>query len=299
VPAALAMMLVSMSCNWLYLSGFGKTSGVVVLLSAASVAIDVLKALAPFWLSEAWKAAHIGRGVAALVVLVLCLSISLASAVGFLAETHAASVGSREAVNEHYQDARAHLQDLQLQLTQVAKARAASIVEAAITAGQHDVRWARSAGCTTDTILSSREFCRNQGLLDAELKAAREGVRLRGEIAKAAENLEAIKAEGGGQDSDPRGSMIAWLTGLSAADVNYAIELCLAVLVEFAAAFGLFLALEGGRKPGLAAVARTVGGGLDLEVVRGERRKRPKRAGQGVGSLRRIKFGDKMGDLRN
>jgi glycine cleavage system regulatory protein len=50
VPAALAMMVVSMGCNWLYLSGFGQTVGAILLLSAASIAIDVLKALAPFWL---------------------------------------------------------------------------------------------------------------------------------------------------------------------------------------------------------------------------------------------------------
>ena len=45
VPAALAMMAVSMGCNWLYLSGFGKTARLVVLLGVASVAIDILKAL--------------------------------------------------------------------------------------------------------------------------------------------------------------------------------------------------------------------------------------------------------------
>jgi hypothetical protein len=40
VPAALAMMAVSMGCNWLYLSGFGRTTLVIVLLSAASIAIS-------------------------------------------------------------------------------------------------------------------------------------------------------------------------------------------------------------------------------------------------------------------
>ena len=89
VPAALAMMAVSMGCNWLFLSGFGKTPATVVLLSAASIAVDVLKALAPFWLSQAWKAVHVGRGIAALVLLVFCIAVSMASAIGFLAETHA------------------------------------------------------------------------------------------------------------------------------------------------------------------------------------------------------------------
>src|SRR3977135_547987 len=113
VPAALAMMAVSMGCNWLYLSGLGKTPGVVVLLSGASIAIDVLKALAPFWLSEAWKRVHVGRGRAALIVLVFCVAVSLASALGFLAETHTASVGGRQAVNDRHAAASARHNDLQ------------------------------------------------------------------------------------------------------------------------------------------------------------------------------------------
>ena len=85
-------------------------------MSCASIAIDVLKALTPFWLSEAWKAVHVGRGIAALVVLVFCVAVSLASALGFLAETHTASVGGREAVNERHLAGKARLEDLQAQL---------------------------------------------------------------------------------------------------------------------------------------------------------------------------------------
>jgi hypothetical protein len=300
VPAAVAMMAVSMGCNWLYLSGFGKSSGSVALLSAASVAIDVLKALAPFWLSEAWKAAHVGRGVVALVVLVLCLAISLASAVGFLAETHTASVGNRQGINENYVAAQARLKDLQFQLTQVPKARAVSIVEAAIAVGRHDLRWATSRGCTADTKLASREFCQKQGAVDGELKAAREAVRLRDEIAKAAKVVEAVRAQGGGQDSDPRGSLFARFTGLSSVEVNYGIELCLAVLVEFSAAFGLFLALEGAKGREVVPLPRIVAGDPNLEIVRGGKRKRGKRKGQAaLPPPRRIRFGGTDGDLRD
>jgi hypothetical protein len=291
VPAALAMMAVSMGCNWLYLSGFGKTPGVVALLSAASIAIDVLKALAPFWLSEAWKGVHVGRGIAALVVLVFCVAVSTASALGFLAETHTASVGGRQAVNDRHLAAGARLEDLQTQLAQVAKAHAVAVVEAAIAAGRHDVRWISSKGCTKDTAQSSREFCREQGGLEGKLKAAREAARLRGQIAETNKTLEALKAEGGGQDADPRGSSIGRFTGLSAADVNYAIELCMAVLVEFSAAFGLFLALEGAkdREPPPPATVDP-----KLEVVLAGKRKGRKKAGQErLMSPRRIRFGGK------
>lgn len=83
----------------------------------------MLKALAPFWLSEAWKAVHVGRGIAALVVLVFCVAVSLASALGFLAETHTTSVGGRQAVNDRHLAAKARLEDLQTQLAQVTNVR--------------------------------------------------------------------------------------------------------------------------------------------------------------------------------
>jgi hypothetical protein len=289
VPAALVMMAVSMGCNWLYLSSFGRTALAIVLLSAASIAIDALKALAPFWLSEAWKRGHIGRGVAAGVVLVLCVGISTASALGFLAETQAASVGGREAVTERYLSAKAYLEDLQTQLAPLAKARAAGVVEAAIAAGQHDARWASSKGCTNDTVNASRTFCGQQELLRLELKASREAERLRGRIVDAVKTVDELKRAGGGQDSDPRGSVIGRFTGFRATDVAYGLELCLAVLVEFAAAFGLFLAVEGaagGPHPprGNAAVPVRV-----IEVVPPRKRKAAGRVGR-ASTARRIRY---------
>jgi hypothetical protein len=269
------------------------------MLSAASVAIDILKALAPFWLCEAWRGAQIGRALVALIVLVLCITISLASAVGFLAETYSASVGKRDALNERYEAAKARLDDLKARLTQVSKARAVGLVEAAIAAGHHDRRWASSDGCTKDTRRSSREFCQKQVALEGELNAARDAVGLRAKIVNAVKGVEALKADGGGQDKDSRGSLIAGFTGLSPASVNYGLELSLALLVESSAAFGLFLALESGKKPGSAPIARTMPDDLDLEVVQGGRRKGRKSAGQGAVAARRIRFGDKPNDLRN
>ena len=85
-----------------------------------------------------------------------------------------------------------------------------------------------------------------------------------------------LKAEGGGQDADPRGSLIGRFTSLSAAEVSYAIELCLAVLVEFSAAFGLFLALEGAKDRSLPPPATV---DPKLEVVQGANERPGKKQG--------------------
>jgi hypothetical protein len=103
-----------------------------------------------------------------------------------------------------------------------------------------------------------------------------------------------LKAEGGGQDSDPRGSSIGRFTGLSAAEVSYGIELCMAVLVEFSAAFGLFLALEGAKDRGPTPPATV---DPKLEVVLGSKRKAGKKVGRTpLPPTHRIRFNGKDGD---
>jgi hypothetical protein len=283
------MMAVSMGCNWLYLSSFSKTLGMVVLLSAGSVAVDILKALAPFWLSEAWKKRQFGQAGASLVVLVVAITISLASAIGFLAEMHSASVGGRSAVTEHYEEAAATLKDLRTQLSKASTARAVEVVEQQILALRQEPRWASTEGCTKDTVRSSREFCRELRALEVEIVVARQAKELRGQIAEVAKKVETLKAMGGGTDADPRASLIGRMTGLAPPDVNYAIELCFAVLVEFSAAFGLFLAFEGARG-GQQSGSSLSGQRPLLEVVKSL----TARAGAKRVQPRRIRFGGRV-----
>jgi hypothetical protein len=220
VPAALAMMVVSMGCNWLYLSGLSKTPGVVALLSVVSVAIDIMKALAPFWLSEAWKAVHIGRGAAALVLLVFCVAVSLASAIGFLAETQTVSVARRQIVNDRYAAGKDHLEDLRRQLAEAPKARAVGTVEAAIAVHRHDVRWASSKGCTRDTTQSSREFCREQG----GAGPGAQGCPERGAVAGV--SIGAGSSPLIGVQSRPLSSMVWSASEAGAAERSAAAEVC-------------------------------------------------------------------------
>jgi hypothetical protein len=123
-------------------------------------------------------------------------------------------------------------------------------------------------------------------VLQVELEAARQAKALRGQIAEAVTKVERLKAEGGGKQADPPASLIGRLTGLAVAEVNYAIELCLAVLVEFSAAFGLFLALEGAKN---REQSHPAGSGQRplLEVVQGGKAM----AGRSGSRPRRIRFG--------
>jgi hypothetical protein len=290
VPAACAMMAVSKGCNWYFLSGFGTTPAAVVLLSMASIAIDVFKAVAPFWLCEACKARKFGRGLLSILVLVCCFAVSMGSALGFLAEMHAALVGGREAANERHRAVKESRADLQAQLQRVAGARAATVVEAAIAALRHDGRWVSSHGCTKDTGQEARDFCREQGALETELREAREAMKLRAEIAKRQETIARLETEGGGRDADPRGSLIARFTGLRSLDVTSSLELCVAVLIELCAAFGLLLAVEGSRDRDGQPPQGRMASGPQLELLPRKRNALTKADRKALPSPRRIRF---------
>ena len=240
IPATLAMMAVSMGCNWLYLSGFGKTAAVFALLSAASIAIDVMKAVAPFWMSAAWTARQPVRWLLALTVFALCTTISLTSAIGLLAQLHATSTGGQDALNARYRALTGGVEDLRTQLGLVTKARARSVVEGSIAAMQADPHWGIAKGCANDL---APTFCKKYLLLQTELKEAQEAERLRAALATSEGQLGELRKQGAGQVSDARGALFAKLIGVSADQVNFAIELCFALLVEMVATFGFFLAI--------------------------------------------------------
>jgi hypothetical protein len=232
----------------------------------------------------------------ALAVLVCCLAASVGSALGFLAETHAALVGGREAVNERHRAVKEKLGDLRAQLKRVVGARAATVVEGAIAVLKHDERWASSRGCTKDTGQEVREFCRQQGALETELREAREAARLRAEVAKRQVTIEALETAGGGADADPRGSLIAHLSGLRSLDVTSGLELCVAVLIELCAAFGLLLAVEGSKdrdQPG--PEGRITVGGPQLELSPQKRKTRGKAEQKALPAPRRIRFSGEGG----
>jgi hypothetical protein len=223
-------------------------------------------------------------------VLVCCLAASMGSALGFLAEMQAALVGGREAVNERRLAVKDKLADLQAQLKRVAGARAAMVVEAAVGALRHDARWVSSRGCTRAAGEQAREFCREQGALETELREAREAARLRAEIAKRQETIARLETEGGGRDADPRGSLIARFTGFRSLDVTSSLELCVAVLIELCAAFGLLLAVEGSRdRDGQPPQGRTASG-PQLELLPRKRNALTKADRKALPSPRRIRF---------
>jgi hypothetical protein len=134
----------------------------------ARIAIDVFKAIAPFWLSQACKRRQVGRGF-------VPGSVLRGAALEFLAEVHAAVFGGREAVNEEHRAVNENVERRRSAGPAEARgrARAVSVIEAAMAALRHDARWALSRGCTKEHRRVSARFLPWSGRLGD--RAARSG----------------------------------------------------------------------------------------------------------------------------
>ena len=258
VPAALAFMAVSMGCNWVFLSGFGTTAAEFYLLSGLSVSVDVLKALAPFWIMAAREAHRPVAALGAALLLVLCLTLSFLSALGFAAGSRGTATGGREAVSSDYRTASGDLADIEGQLKALPFARPQGVIEADLARQKQDRLWSSSKSCADARSAASRKFCKGVETLRAELAAALEAARLREKDGKLKERMAALRSKGAGLESDPQASLVsaflsASVGSVSVGDVQSGVSVLVAVLVEFGAAFGLFFALTVGRPDKTAA----------------------------------------------
>jgi hypothetical protein len=124
----------------------------------ASIAIDVIKAIAPFWLSEAWKARQLGRGFVSFA------SCGLARpSVGLPGREARGVGGGREVVNERRRAVKEKLTDVEAQLKAVAgravaaqthRAQQGQARGATVAAPNHYLFYRLASGC--DWVLGAR-----------------------------------------------------------------------------------------------------------------------------------------------
>lgn len=245
VVAGLLFMAVSGWMNARFMVGQGLTLWDAVPLGVASVALTLACGLLPFFISRAWQSRKIFAAVVGGLLLVLCMTMSVLSAIGFAAQNRGAMVGGREAVTTDYDVAKAKRDDVRQQLSQVSRARPALVVESDIARLHQDRLWTSTRECSEATAMGSRVFCQRLAELGGELAAARKSGELRADLDRLEQDLRRLRAAGAGHESDPQASLVSRLLGVPMAQVRSGWEVMLAVLLELGAAFLPFLATAG------------------------------------------------------
>jgi hypothetical protein len=258
VPAAAAAMAVSMGCNWIYFSAYGATPVELWALGALSVIVDVFKAMCPFWISRAWAMRRPIAALGACVFLVLCVGLSFSSAVGFAAKTRGTTTGGHETLTAKAESAANDLTDIEGRVKGLPSSRPVGVIEADIERAKKDALWKLSKDCAEPSGPKARDLCKGVETLRAEMAAAVEAARLRDRADKLKVEIKILKADGAGQDADPQASALGRLLGQSISNIQEGLNLWVAVLVEFSAAFGMYFVFTfGGLEKGEASPVAT------------------------------------------
>lgn len=243
VLVALAFMAAAGSMAWHFNSAQGASTAEGQILGAVSVANSVLVALLPFFIVWGRQERRWLHTIVGTLAFVLCFGWSLFSAAGFAASSRGAVTGGREALALRLQVASGELAEAEAKFKAHGVVRAAPVIEEALARARQDKRWSSSKECTEATAEASRTFCREVGDLRVELAASVEADRLSRKLEALRGEIRTLRERGAGQDKDPQAGMLARLTGIEVSQAQLVWIVFAAVLVEFGAAFGLFLAL--------------------------------------------------------
>lgn len=246
-----AGVLLAVSCAMNYRFGFslGRTEFDGQIYGAASAAADCMKALVPFFFFAAVRNRVWSQAAASALVWAVVMAYSLTSALGHAALNRLDTAGQRAADAQTYKDHRADLARAKEQLSWVPQARPAQAVQAEIDTLKNERRWTMSSGCTDVTTSKSRAFCEQYNTLTAEYASAEQRVALEQRIAAIQAKLATAEGATVMSEADPQAAVLAKLAGAVAPsikleDVQTALTVFIALLLEVGSAFGMFIAFS-------------------------------------------------------
>lgn len=239
--AALAFIAASAAMNYVFLSSLGKSGLEGQIFGSISVAADLTKALIPLFIATAWAAGRRIYVVIGSIAFCILFVFSSVSAIGFAAGNRGAVTGSKQEIAARYQAAAKEQAELERRAGSLA-ARPGAVIAEALSALEQDRRWTSSKRCTEATAQDSRAFCEGYFSTKAELAAALERKRLEERLGQVQGELRSLAAAGGREDSDAQATLLSRLTGWNVPATQMALAIFVAMIVEFGAALGLYLA---------------------------------------------------------
>ncbi len=273
VLAAGVLLAVSAAMNWRFGYQLGIAEFDRLLYASASAAADCLKALVPFLIFAAIKNKMWSQAIASTLVWVVVTVYSLTSALGHAALNRGDTSGKRANEVLTYQDLRADLKRAKSQLSWVPAHRPAAAVQSDLSNLENQRRWKWTEGCTSVTKAKSRLFCDNHAKLGAELASANEAAKLEARIADTQAKLAKLKGVTH-SSADPQAAVLTklagiFLPGVKVEDVQTALTIFIALLLEVGSGLGMYIAFSQWRlnvvRP--AFTAKTVERRADNDIL--------------------------------
>jgi hypothetical protein len=235
--------------NWRFGFSLGRTEFDGQIYGAASAAADCMKALVPFFFFAAIRNRMWSQAVASALVWVVVTAYSLTSALGHAALNRLDTTGQRAATVETYKDHRADLARAKEQLSWVPQHRPAQAVQADIETVKNERPWVWTNGCTSVTGGKGRSFCEKYHALQAELASAEQAIALEARIADVEAKLGKTEGATVMSEADPQAAVLAKLAAVLAPsvkveDVQTALTVFIALLLEVGSAFGMYIAFS-------------------------------------------------------
>jgi hypothetical protein len=235
--------------NWRFGFSLGRTEFDGQIYGAASAAADCMKALVPFFFFAALRTKMWSQAAASALVWVVVMAYSLTSALGHAALNRLDTAGQRAATVQTYKDHRADLARAQEQLSWIPQHRPAQAVQSDIASLKAEKAWRWTKGCTKVTGPKGRSYCHKYHGFTAELASAQQESVLEARIADTQAKLSQSEGVTVMSEADPQAAVLAKLASVmmpsvKVEDVQTALTVFIALLLEVGSAFGMYVAFS-------------------------------------------------------
>jgi hypothetical protein len=249
VLAAGVLLAVSAAMNWRFGYSLGKTELDGQIYGAASAAADCFKALVPFFFFAALRNKMWSQAAAAAVLWTVVTGYSLTSALGHAALNRLDTTGQRAVEAASYKDLRSDLKRAQDQMSWIPQHRPATTVVSEIDGLKNQRAWTTTKGCTDVNGKAVRDFCQQLHALSSELASAQQAEKLDARIAEISGNLGKSRSTSAMTEADPQAAVLTKLAnmvfpGMKIEDMQTALTIFVAVLLEIGSGFGMYVAFS-------------------------------------------------------
>ncbi|MBK9077751.1 MAG: hypothetical protein WBP38_09935 [Hyphomicrobium sp.] len=249
VLAAGVLLAVSAAMNWRFGFSLGRTELDGQIYGAASAAADCLKALIPFFFFAAIRNKIWSQAAASALVWVVVTAYSMTSALGHAALNRFDTTGQRAQVAQSYQDLRTELKKAEEESSWIPQHRPFATVQSAIEAHKSQRAWKWSNGCKDASSKSEQKYCQEFHALNAELASASGAETAEQRIAEIRSKLAGMEGTTAMSEADPQARVLtdlatAFYPGVTIENVQMALTIFVALLLEIGSGFGMYVAFS-------------------------------------------------------